>query len=104
MPKTTRYATIGTNKKINTVVPTTVASLSDAANYALKSDLVNVYKYQGSVATYGELPTTSTAGYVYNVESDGMNYAWNGTAWDNLGQIFEIAVITNAEIDAILAQ
>lgn len=92
------------SKSVNITVPTTVASLSDAANYALKSDLVNVYKYQGSVATYGELPTTSTAGYVYNVESDGMNYAWNGTAWDNLGQIFEIAVITNAEIDAILAQ
>ena len=92
------------SKSVNITVPTTVASLSDAGNYALKSDLVNVYKYQGSVASYSELPATSTSGYVYNVESDGMNYAWNGTAWDNLGQIFEIAVITNAEIDAILAQ
>lgn len=91
------------SKSVNITVPTTVASLSDAANYALKSDLVNVYKYQGSVATAEDLPASSTSGYVYNVEADGMNYAWNGTAWDNLGSVFEIEVITNAEIDEIMA-
>ena len=38
------------------------------------------------MATYGDLPSTDlTVGDVYNVESDGSNYAWNGTVWDKLG-------------------
>lgn len=92
-------------KAVNISVPTTVASLSDAGNYALKADMANVYKYKGSVATYAELPTADlTAGDVYNVEGDkGMNYAWTGSAWDTLGEVFSIDVITHAEIDTILA-
>lgn len=82
-------------------IPTTVAELTDAGQYAKKSDITNAYIYKGSVATVAELPTTATAGHVYNVEADGMNYAWNGTAWDNLGSILETA--TDTEIDAIFA-
>ena len=51
-------------------IPTTVAQLSDAAQYAKKSDMTNVYKYVGSVATVAELPTSATAGDVYNVEAN----------------------------------
>ncbi len=94
-------------KGVNITVPTTVAALADAGEYAKKTDLTNVYKYEGSVATYDDLPKNLGAltgtSPVYNVEADGMNYAWNGTAWDNLGQIFEIETISNSEIDAILA-
>lgn len=82
-------------------IPTTVAQLTDAAQYAKKSDMTNVYKYVGSVANVDALPASATAGDVYNVEADGMNYAWNGTAWDNLGTILEVAV--ESEIDAIFA-
>lgn len=96
--------TVGSDRKINIAVPTTVAQLSDAGNYALKSDITNVYKYQGSVANFAALPSGATTGDVYNVEDTGMNYAWNGTAWDNLGQVFEINSIGNGDIDAILAQ
>lgn len=83
-------------------IPTTVAELSDAAQYAKKSDMTNVYKYKGTKATVAELPTSgNVAGDVWDVTADGMNYAWNGTAWDNLGSILETA--TEAEIDAIFA-
>lgn len=93
-----------TNKVVNIAVPTTVAQLSDASNYALKSDITNMYRYKGSVATYANLPSTGqTAGDVYDVQADGANYAWTGTAWDALGQIFSITSITNAEIDTIVA-
>ena len=79
-------------------------SLSDAANYALKSDLINVYQYKGSVASVSDLPGTgNTAGDVWNVEASNMNYAWTGTDWDPLGQIFSIGSITNAEIDTVLS-
>lgn len=90
-------------KGVNITVPTTVAALSDAGNYAKKSDLTNVYKYKGSVSTFSNLPTNATAGDVYNVESDNMNYAWDGDKWDPLGALFTIETITNAEIDAIVA-
>lgn len=92
-----------TNKVVDISVPTTVAQLSDASNYALKSDITNMYKYKGSVATYANLPSTGqTAGDVYDVQADGTNYAWTGTAWDALGQIFTITSISNAEIDTIV--
>ena len=83
-------------------IPTTVAELTDAGQYAKKSDITNVYKFKGNKATVAELPASgNTAGDVYNVEADGMNYAWDGSKWDNLGSILETA--TEAEIDAIFA-
>ena len=74
------------------------------STYAKKTDLSNVYTFRGSVATYSALPSTGqTAGDVYNVEADDMNYAWTGEAWDPLGPLFSIESITNSEIDTILA-
>lgn len=76
--------------------------------YAKKSDITNMYVYKGSVADVSKLPTTGQqVGWVYNIESAsvyggaGMNVAWNGTAWDPLGEIFTITAITNAELDKI---
>ena len=88
----------------STHIPSTVAELSDSSDYAKKSDLTNVYKYKGSVAAVSDLPSSgNTTGDVYNVEATDMNYAWNGTAWDPLGQIFSISSITNTEIDTVLS-
>lgn len=84
-------------------IPTTVAQLTDAGNYALKTDIASVYKYKASVATVSALPTTATVGDVYNVESDGMNYAWNGTEWDALGSSVSLELATDAEIDSLFA-
>ena len=69
----------------------------------IDNKLVSAYVYKGSVATYSALPSSAEVddGWVYNVESTGMNYAWNGSAWDALGETFSITAITNAEIDTI---
>lgn len=81
-----------------------LAAFGSADTYALKSDITNMYKYKGSVATVALLPSTGqTAGDVYNVEANGMNYAWNGTEWDALGEIFTITSISNSDIDTIVA-
>ena len=91
-----------TGKTVNIAVPTTVAQLTDSGNYALKSDITNVYKYKGSVATYAELPSSdNTVGDVWDVQTDGMNYAWNGTAWDALGMKVQLNWATTADIDAM---
>lgn len=77
----------------------------DKPDLALKSDLVSVYKFRGSIPTYSALPTENlTVGDVYNVEDSEMNYAWTGTAWDQLGSSqIELEPISNAEIDEIVA-
>lgn len=81
-----------------------------ASTYALKSDIVGMYKYKGSVADASKLPTTGqTTGDVYNIVAPsiygaaGANVAWDGSKWDSLGEIFTITSITNAQIDTICA-
>lgn len=55
--------------------------------------VAGVYIYKGSVATQADLPASGNrTGDVYNVESDGTNWAWNGTAWDNLGALIDLSV------------
>lgn len=78
---------------------------SDAAStYATKSEISSAYRYKGSVASVSDLPSTgNTVGDVYDVQATDMNYAWTGTAWDQLGSTFTITSISNAEIDAIMA-
>ena len=52
----------------------------------IDSKTSSVYRYKGSVATYNDLPTENLQiGDVYDVKDTGMNYAWNGTSWDELG-------------------
>lgn len=75
-----------------------------ASTYALKTDITGMYKYKGTKATVSALPTSGNAvGDVWDVQANGMNYAWNGTAWDALGELFSIESITNADIDAATA-
>lgn len=69
-------------------------------SYVKKTDVSNVYKYKGSVATVADLPASgNSVGDTYNVSASDMNYSWNGTAWDALGGTFTIEYLTNAEID-----
>lgn len=79
-----------------------------ASTYAKKSDITNMYRFRGSVTDASKLPATGqTAGDVYNIEAAstygpaGQNVAWTGSAWDNLGGIFTLTAITNAQIDSI---
>lgn len=64
----------------------------------------SVYKYKGSVATYADLPSQNlTIGDTYNVESDGSNYSWNGTAWDKLGGDIDLSdYYTKTQADTLL--
>ena len=51
----------------------------------------SVYRFKGSVATENDLPATNNVtGDVYNVESNGSNYAWDGTTWDKLSETVDL--------------
>lgn len=106
VPPNTTYspATSSSNGLMSSSDKAKLDAFGAASTYALKTDLSSVYRYKGSKATYSALPTSgNTAGDVWNVESDGMNYAWTGSAWDALGAAFSVENISNAEIDSILA-
>lgn len=109
------------NAKASTAVVTTSANglmaaadkvklngFGTASTYALKTDIVGMYKYKGTVSDVTKLPTTGqVTGDVYNITTAsvygaaGANVAWDGTKWDSLGEIFTITSVTNAEIDTI---
>lgn len=99
------------NEKIDGVandIPKTIASFSDAGNYALKTDLSTVYKWKGSVDTEADLPKSGMSiGDTYDIQSasiygsEGTNVAWTGSEWDSLGTTFKVEIITNAELDEI---
>ena len=75
------------------------------ANFALKSDLVGVYKYKGSLSSILALDNVEdkTVGDVYNITTTDMNYAWTGSDWDPLGGTITIESITNNEIDTLMS-
>ena len=70
----------------------TTASSTYATKEELNSKVASVYKVKGSVATESALPQEgNTTGDVYNVETDGMNYVWDGTQWDKLGGTVDLS-------------
>lgn len=76
----------------------------DLSSYATKADIASVYRVKGSVATVDALPTDAEVGDVYNIEADGSNYVWNGTAWDHLGGTIDLSIFYNkTEINDMLA-
>ena len=104
-PTNTTYsdATQSTHGLMSTADKKKLDGFGAASTYALKSDITAMYRYKGSVVSMDKLPTSGqTIGDVYDV-GNGMNYAWNGSNWDALGEIFTITKITNTEIDTVLA-
>lgn len=81
-----------------------LSAFGESSSYALKSDITATYRYKGSKTNLAALPSTGNqVGDIWNTEDTGMNYAWTGTEWDALGEVFTVDPITNADIDAITA-
>ena len=59
----------------------------------------DVLRYKGSVATYSDLPNDAETGDVYNVLSDGKNYAWTGTEWDDFGGTITVSLAACTDVD-----
>lgn len=81
----------------------------DLSGYAVAADVASAVKWKGQVQKYSDLPTNASTGDMYNVLAAdasvplnaGDNVVWNGSSWDVLAGLVEIASITTAEIDAL---
>lgn len=73
-------------------------------NLVYKDDISSVYRYKGSVDNYASLLSKEEheVGDVWDVKETDMNYAWDGSNWDPLGQTFKIESISNQEINEIV--
>ena len=123
---TQNIATLQEEKADKDEIPTKTSDLTNDSGFITKNanDLTNyykknetysqqeidtkissIYRYKGTVATYQDLPSTDlTIGDVYNVESDGSNYAWTGTIWDKLGGEIDLSdYYTKSQVDTTLA-
>lgn len=69
------------------------ATTSAVANtYAKKTDITAVLRYKGTKDTVSALPTSgNTTGDVWHVTADGNEYAWDGSAWEALGQTVDLS-------------
>lgn len=59
--------------------------------------IVGVYSFKGTVPTVADLPTDAEIGDVYEVTSEGINYAWDGTNWDPLGAVVDLSDYYNKQ-------
>ena len=74
--------TVATSKAVKDAI--------QAANEYADGKLSSVYTPKGSVQTYSDLSekeATANPGDVWDVTDTGMNYAWTGEKWDELGPV-----------------
>ena len=87
-----KTSNISWDRVVNT--PTTLAEYGIADAYTkeeVDAKTSSVYTYKGSVTSALQLPTSNMiVGDVYNLEDSGMNVAWNGSDWDDLGSIVDL--------------
>lgn len=90
-------------------IPTNNNQLTNGAGYqtasdvqtAISSALSSVLVWKGTKATVSELPSTGNkTGDVWYVTADDSEYAWNGSAWEDIGHPL-IETISNSDIDTI---
>lgn len=60
---------------------------------AISNASSKVYRYKGSLANLAAIQAVQSPviGDVYNAEDTGKNYAWDGTAWDDLGGSIDLS-------------
>ena len=90
---------------------------ADASNVYTKTEidqkLSGAMDYKGTKAAKTDLPASGNKkGDVWHITADGSEWAWNGTAWEEMGTALdlsgyveesEIGLATNDDIDALFA-
>lgn len=66
--------------------PTKLSDFTNDSGFITSQDLVTVMDYKGTKATVAALPSSGNKnGDVWHVTENNAEYAWNGSAWEELG-------------------
>jgi len=71
-----------------------IATYEELLDLATEVDrkLTSIYRLKGTKATVEQLPEEdNSVGDVWHVSSDGSEYFWNGTSWEFVGKIVDLA-------------
>lgn len=103
-----------TSKEVNITIPTKASDLNLDNVYTkteIDQKLTGAMNYKGTVSAISNLPASNNStGDVYHVTADGSEWAWNGSAWEEMGTAIDLSgyvetsdlgLATNAEIDAL---
>ena len=96
-------------------VQTAVSGKANSADVYTKTEVDNkvagLLHWKGTKATVSALPSSgNTTGDVWHVTADNGEYAWNGSAWEELGSTIDLSgyvetsdlgLATTSEIDAL---
>ena len=83
-------------------VPTNISSFTNDSGYLTVSDIASVMTYKGTKANYAALPSTgNTTGDVWHLIDTGAEWAWDGSAWQELGTAIDLSnYLTTSDIAA----
>lgn len=81
------------------------ANISEVYNkQEIDGKLAGAFHFKGSVASVAELPENAQQGDVYNDETTGANFAFDGTQWDKLSETIDLSVFyTKTQVDGKFA-
>lgn len=73
-------------------VPTNISSFTNDSGYLTASDIASVMTYKGTKANYAALPASgNTTGDVWHLTDTGAEWAWDGSAWQELGTAIDLS-------------
>ena len=99
LPKET--GTLALTSDIPTV-PTNISSFTNDSGYLTASDIASVMTYKGTKANYAALPSTgNTTGDVWHLTDTGAEWAWDGSAWQELGTAIDVSSFLTSESDPV---
>ena len=87
-----------------TAIPANTSQLTNDSGFvdsayvtsAINDAIDSTFTWKGTVETVENLPSTAEVGDVYHVNENGGEYAWNGTAWEALGNTSGVSMDWNA--------
>lgn len=72
--------------------PSKTSDLTNDSGYLTASDIASVMTYKGTKANYAALPASgNTTGDVWHLTDTGAEWAWDGSAWQELGTAIDLS-------------
>lgn len=82
----------GQTGAISLTIPSKTSDLTNDSGYLTTSDIASVMTYKGTKANYAALPSSgNTTGDVWHLTDTGAEWAWDGSAWQELGTAIDLS-------------